>query len=103
MRNLTENEMTVVNGGGFYWPAFWGENCKQCGKYMSIAALCAAIEVVLTAGAGAAAGAATGGVGAAAGATAGSALAAKITEYIGAGAASIAIPYCLACADEVWE
>lgn len=103
MRNLTENEMTVVNGGGFYIPGFWGDNCKNCAGYMSIAILCAMIEAVLTAGAGAAAGAATGGVGAAAGAAGGAALAAKIVDYIGSGSAGVALPYCLACADDVWE
>ena len=99
MRNLTEDEMTIVYGGGFNYHALSGDNCSKCGTYIGIGVICAIAAAAIAAAATAAAG----GPAAPAGAVAGAAVGEKLCDYLGGVALSAALPYCVACAKEVFE
>ena len=93
MRNLTEDEMTIVYGGGFNYHALSGDNCSKCGTYIGIGVICAIAAAAIAAG----------GTAAPAGAVAGAAVGEKLCDYLGGVALSAALPYCVACAKEVFE
>ena len=103
MKNLSEDEMTLVLGGSWNWQALKGDNCQNCFEYVAwtiIFELCKkALSGVIVSGSTVVSGGAA--------VPAGLVLAAAVESWLCDQCQNDAIEhakqYCPACASEFWE